>query len=426
MAGGSRKNRGQHQPQQKRRSSASDNSLLKNDFDDDKASDVDFNKVLQEVEGSFQVTWREILMVIASIAFLAVSAICVGIAAGMTISIHYYENEGGSARMVDARDASSLFVGPNAYQRVTTLDPSIASSNVMQKEREGLDLGKVITTTASGQLNVLMVVEETTPLDEEVSGTSDNKSYHAYNANVNDEQYNMPSDSPSYASANGHSDTNGQHGYVQPPKAKSPDPYIQLRESKVRPTRCSDGTSVGFDNWNTFKAAVQEANSISAERFMKWNEFFANSGKYFAAFEDDSYYYEEDVYIPICPHAILKSRRGPIFINAENVLIECDRCIIDVGGTHLAFGPHAKNVVVRGVTFKNAHTSSMTFFHDGASASFEDCFWVDNHGIDGKYGAVADVNSTSTLNFYRCEIGQGRRGVNGMAPESASSLSIRN
>ena len=421
MAGGSRKNRGQHQAQQNRRSSASESSTLKSDFDD-KASDVDFNKVLQEVEGSFQVTWREIFMVIAAIAFLAMLSIFVGIAAGMTISIHYFENQGGGARMVDSRDASSLFVGPSAYQRVTTLDPSIASSNVMQKEREGLDLGKVITTTASGQLNVLMVVEETTPLGEQAS---DYRSHHAYNANVNDDHYNMPSDSPSYSSANGHLYTNGQHDYIKPPNAKSPDPYIQLRESKVRPTRCSDGISVGFDNWNTIKAAVQEANSISAERFMKWNEFFANSGRYFAAFEDDSYYYEEDVYIPVCPHVVLKSRRGPIFINAENVLIECEGCVIDVGGTHLAFGPHAKNVLVRGVTFKNAHTSSLTFFHDGASASFEDCFWADNQGIDGKYGAVADVNSTSTVNFYRCEIGQGRRGVNGVAPGSASSLSIR-
>jgi hypothetical protein len=159
---------------------------------------------------------------------------------------------------------------------------------------------------------------------------------------------------------------------------------------------------------------------------MKWSAYFAQVGKSFAAFEDDLLYYEQDVIFTICPGASLRARRGhTIFINAENVVIECDDCTVDVGGTHLAFGPHAKNVLVRGITFKSAHTSSLTFFHDGAEASFEDCFWIGNSGVSGKFGAVADVNSTSTVNFYRCEIGQGPKGFSGHAPGSASSLSIR-
>jgi hypothetical protein len=210
-------------------------------------------------------------------------------------------------------------------------------------------------------------------------------------------------------------------------KWKENQPDIVIREPTILPKQCSDGYTIGFDDWRTLKAAVQEANSISAERFMKWSAYFANVGRSFAAFEDDDLYYEEDVVFSICPGATLRSRRGPIYINAENVIIQCHGCTIDVGGTHLNFGPHAKNVLVRGVTFKNAQTSSLTLFHDGAEASFEDCFWVGNSGIDGKFGGVADVNSTSIVNFYRCEISQGRKisALGNVHPGATSSLSIR-
>ena len=61
---------------------------------------------------------------------------------------------------------------------------------------------------------------------------------------------------------------------------------------------------------------------------------------------------------------------------------------------------------MRGLAFESAKTSSLAFHYDGAQASFEDCVWKNNAGVHGgRYGAVADVNSTSSLNFYRCEIG---------------------
>ena len=268
--------------------------------------------------------------------------------------------------------------------------------------------GKVITTTASGQLNVLMIVEEAEPIDG-IPPTSNSPQTGQGNSAFHD------------ASSNSSPCTIEEALLLVPDYDywKASQPAINLRESTVHPTLCSDGVTLGFSNWATLKAAVQEANSISAERFMKWSSYFAyvrdsNS----RVFEDETLYYERDVLFTICPGAILKARRGPIYINAENVVIECEGCTIDVKTTHLAFGPHAKNILVRGITFKGAHTSSLTFFHDGAEASFEDCFWIGNSGISGKFGAVADVNSTSTVNFYRCEIGQGRSG-------SASSLSIR-
>jgi hypothetical protein len=58
----------------------------------------------------------------------------------------------------------------------------------------------------------------------------------------------------------------------------------------MNPITCKDG-SLGFDKWNMLKAAVQEANSISAERFLKWSSYFANVGKQFVAFNEDLLYY---------------------------------------------------------------------------------------------------------------------------------------
>ena len=117
---------------------------------------------------------------------------------------------------------------------------------------------------------------------------------------------------------------------------------------------------------------------------------------------------------------------GPIFVNAEDLIIECDMCAIDMTGTHLSFGPYARNVLIRGITFRGATTSSLTFHHHGADVRFEDCYWLYNSGgivrngpqqqqlggYDDVYGgasgstttagAVADINSTSSVSFHRC------------------------
>lgn len=73
-----------------------------------------------------------------------------GLTSGMIISIHYYENESPAARRMDLKDTSTLYNGPAAYQRVTNLDPSIASSNVLQKGRDGLDLGNIFSAFQEG------------------------------------------------------------------------------------------------------------------------------------------------------------------------------------------------------------------------------------------------------------------------------------
>ena len=153
---------------------------------------------------------------------------------------------------------------------------------------------------------------------------------------------------------------------------------------------------MGFHDWNTLKDAIHEANRLSAENFLKLNQFMADredNNSNVQPIDDVSLYYEKDVFFTICPDTTLYARKGPIFINAENIVLECDGCTIEVGGSHFSFGPHAKNVLVRGITFRGAQTSSLTFYHDGCDAAFEDCYWYGNAGT-GKSGAVADVNST--------------------------------
>jgi hypothetical protein len=228
------------------------------------------------------------------------------------------------------------------------------------------------------------------------------------------------------------------------------------RKTTVLPKLCPDGRTMGFDNWFTLRDAILEANALAAEDFLRWNKYLVMS------LEDPEV--EEPVFpapdpFVICPGAKLNQRHpprmsilgwltsffvtapptqykpnnsklSPIFINAEDITIECDRCLIDLPGTHFSFGPHARNSWIRGVTFKGATTSSLVLHHHGATAIFEDCYWLHNSGglvasknnpigtinMEGSNvggtmnaGAVADVNSTSSVTFYRCSIDDHRQ-----------------
>lgn len=442
------------------------------------AQNLDFSQVLQDVEGSLvgtmtgsvmaitglvsgptagngslRVTWKEMGYLSLAIVVLSSLSVFMGIAAGITISIHYFDGQ------VTPTLPGMGFREP----RTTAFDPSIVSTNIMHPSGDLTDdkepdliLGKVITMSESGQYEVLLVVEETAPLHPGENQTN-NSSVVFDNKHIDDTELLLD-------------------GAYKPYRHKGP-PNVKLSSSKIHPTICSDGVTIGFDNWDTLRAAVDEANFLSAEKFMKWNEFFASLPDDVTKFnwyytldwdeeEDDLlYYYEEDIVLTICPGTTLKSRRGPIFINSENLIIECGgdaeeyevqfsfphpsnknmpACSLDGGGTHLSFGPHARNVLIRGFMFRSAKTSSLAFHFNGAQVSFEDCVWMDNKGVHGRYGAVADVNSTSQVNFYRCEISpnwaSGSNVANdgddlpqenavpaygGLAPDFASFLSLR-
>lgn len=223
------------------------------------------------------------------------------------------------------------------------------------------------------------------------------------------------------------------------------------RKPTVLPKLCPDGRTMGFDDWFTLRDAVSEANALGAEDFLRWNKYLVMS------LEDPDT--EEPIFpvpdpIVICPGAKLNQRHPPrqsllawltsflvqepksqykpsnnklssIFINADDITIECDRCLVDLPGTHFSFGPHARNVWIKGITFKGATTSSLTLHHHGATASFQDCHWLYNSGglvasknnpmeggIGGTMntGCVADVNSTSSVTFYRCSIDDQKHG----------------
>jgi G:T/U-mismatch repair DNA glycosylase len=268
----------------------------------------------------------------------------------------------------------------------------------------------------------------------------------------------------------------------------------------IPPTLCPDGITIGYDDWFVLRDAISMTNSIAAMNFLRWNEYLATNGE--EEMEEESPEYIPPEPFVICPGMTLtrKSKYGwrrlispyywisywtsvlrpyynaamgttttttttittdyhvyppptsrtnrnklsSIFINAEDITIECDTCVIDLPGTHFSFGPHAKNVHIRGITFRGATTSSLTFHHHGSDVRFEDCYWLYNSGSpirnfvigqnvggsggDGSStasgnnpttnmnngmpggagggstmgGAVADLNSTSIVAFYRC------------------------
>jgi hypothetical protein len=291
-------------------------------------------------------TWREVASLL--IAFLALSsgAILAGIAGGMMVSIHYYEYPTTHAPHFDGRDEDKR--AAVHAQRVTILEEEMVARNVMNVPNSQ-GLGRVITTAKTWERNNLSVVQGATAIHVYGYGTVNSSSY------LRD---------------------------------------IVYTESTIRPSICPNGKTKGFRDWVTLRDAIREANALSAEKFLRWNEYFAAIDSHGGVLLEHSLYYEEDVVFTICPGAVLKAAKGPsIFINAENIVLECDDCIVDVGGTHLAFGPHAKKVLVRGITFKGSRTFSLTFYHDGAEVSFEDCFWFGN-SRSNKFGAVADINST--------------------------------
>eukprot|EP00581_Thalassiosira_minuscula_P012483 CAMPEP_0183728514 /NCGR_PEP_ID=MMETSP0737-20130205/28243_1 /TAXON_ID=385413 /ORGANISM="Thalassiosira miniscula, Strain CCMP1093" /LENGTH=473 /DNA_ID=CAMNT_0025960475 /DNA_START=110 /DNA_END=1527 /DNA_ORIENTATION=- len=273
---------------------------------------------------------------------------------------------------------------------------------------------------------------------------------------------------------------NGEGGYYS-----NNNNNHQGAQATILPTLCPDGVTIGYDNWFLLRDAISEANAIAAEEFLRWNEYLVKAAKNRST--EPPVYHPPEPFV-ICPGVTLnskspyrsifspyywasyivsflpytssssstqskiasghqplvpsrrsstapkpksKNKLSPIFINAEDITIECDMCTVDLPGTHFSFGPHAKNVLIKGITFRGATTSSLTFHHHGADVGLEDCYWlynsggmVNNNRNGGPYanvngneglmstppgstttaGAVADLNSTSTVTFYRCVI----------------------
>lgn len=373
---------------------------------------TDFAEALQEVEGTtnkaFHFSWKEIFTLgLALVAFAGLS-IFVGVAAGISLSIHYYETQ----ENVDLRLLNHPAMG-SVPQTVTILDPTIARSNSLHPLDEENALQRVIHTSPSGRKRVLHVVEES-HLMQQNAGSGGAEA--VIDAAWTDPIFADPGKTASF-----------------PHRPRYPRMVLQewLRE---RPKLCSDAKTIGYDSWRSLRYAIRDVNRYSANRFDRWHEYFAAVSKMQASpeypatrmmmspstFEDDSMYYDEEIVLTICPGAVLKARqRFPLFINTESVVIECKGCTFTAGTSHLSFGPEAKNAVVRGVTFSHATSSSLLFHHNGADASFEDCTWVVKDGKQlSSLGSIAEVNSTSSVYFYRCAVNK----PNGKPAELTSSL----
>jgi len=220
---------------------------------------------------------------------------------------------------------------------------------------------------------------------------------------------------------------------------------------RYQPTLCKDGQTYGFSDLVTLRNAIHELGDAYQQAVLRWDHYHNAVSEY----ETIKFLHEQSgevqIELPpplpdhltavlemepdpfvICPFASLRSPLGrhlTININAEDVVIECDSCVIDTPGTHFSFGPYAKNVLIKGITMMGATETSIVFRHDGADASFEDCYWVNNDSI-GMNGAVADMNSTSTVKFFRCEISDMKQapprvGIHGVSNTVTSSLTLR-
>lgn len=193
-----------------------------------------------------------------------------------------------------------------------------------------------------------------------------------------------------------------------------------------KPMLCRDGYTYGYKDWASLHAAIQEANEFSMYEFtpdITDEEYNTLHHTHYDEIDDYKHF-------TICPGLTLKGRnkKGGIFINTSDVLIECEACVIDMDQTHFSFGANAKGITIRGITFRGASTSSLTFHDHGAQVVFEDCIWMGNAGF-GSAGAVADLNSTSSVSFYRCEISDSKqlpRSIGYGNTAMSSSLTIRN
>ncbi len=245
-----------------------------------------------------------------------------------------------------------------------------------------------------------------------------------------------------------------------------PPPPPSIRQHRPGPILCSDGYTRGYDDWRMLRAAIHNLNDNYQRN--GWNSlpnYYHNDLEYWNPSHHHSYdilqqttttttssstnilgdwgllssssfdivYTQPLEPFTICPGVTLRGRnhfrgRGGIYVNHPDVVIQCDGCTIDMGGTHFQFGSEARGVTLRGLLLMGASTGSLLFQEDGADVTLEDCTWSNNSGLLDD-GAVADLNSTSTISFFRCEISDSKQRplrFGSHTTLSGSSLIIRN
>ena len=387
-------------------------------------------------------TWEEFGLGIVSVLLSALVSVIVGVAAGIALSVQsmdpldaallFFSTSGASQEASSSSSSSSLGMTASSssmssgsasapaspgygiaspppqvlfhHSRITIGDPYIARHNSLAS---GSDPMMIDGSRISSMDRILMLVEKSPPLLEQT--TLNPQSFWQGGTGGDEPREGGGGDQEGSCSSEQQRITKRPQT-AQPPMIDPPMTSFE-QYSQVQPSLCSDGETYGYDRWDTLIKAFQEANSYSTDRFMRWNKYFATTkgtiqeGRFW---DDPRHYYDEDIVLTICPNAVLRGSRGPLaFVNAENIVLECDDCAIHLthrtqAGSHFSFGPHAKNIWIRGVTFRGATSTSLLFHYDGAEVSLEDCFFENNMGTSRHFGTVADVNSTSVVNFYRC------------------------
>lgn len=343
--------------------------------DDVAGTDLD----AQLLDAPLLISWREIWFIVGGLLLVGLLSISIGISARLFISIHYYEPE--SSHLNVEEDGFGDVSEHLLNQRTTLWDPSIARQSIHDVEHDPL-------------------------------------------------RSTLPSDAFPFVQENPlHKDKSERQlkilGGSSSKKKEVMYPRLSYEEmARIKPKLCSDGITYGYDTWNDLQKAIQDANAFSAEHFVRWNEFFATSGDLIAlsSLDDPNVLYEQEIHLTICPGAKLRSKSGPIFVNAENIFLGCDGCVLEIArGSHMSFGPQAKNVHIRGLFFQGAKSSSLLFHYDGADVFFEECLFAYNVALQKQLGTVADLNSTSFVSFSRCLMLSGTSDK----PGSTTSLSIR-
>ncbi len=333
-------------------------------------------------------SWYELSLLLAVMLSAIVFSGFLGVVTIASLTIHYNLQEETVASMVLRSQSGALpppaLILMSATSTGKPIGSTLSDTQIASVDDSGMERYFIKTSPDTGKQTVLMVVDEALHL----------------NATLEDHRKMWDERRERFT--------------------KNPPPMDFYQWTRVHPRVCADGKTIGYKTWNDLNAVIQEANAFSAERFVRNSVHFAKVDGDMAA-ENPFVLYEDQILITICPNAVLKASYGPIFVNAENIRIECSGCSIETGGSHLSFGHYARDVLIRGIYFKNAVTSSLVFYYDGAEVYFEDCRWLDNEAVHSKVGSVADVNSSSIAHFYRCAVGKRIDA----AAEFVSALSIR-
>ena len=378
---------------------------------------------------TFRFSWNEILALFFMLLTFAICSIIVGVAAGVSISIHYYESpENLDQRRMATTDNLWDESGRVHTPTVTSLDPTILtySKNYYPIKEE-----RVVHTDASTGMRIALnvVVESPSLLSKDGQFTSPSNGTQSVDHN---KSINIDHDD----------DDNTYHRHKEkltPPSSGRDNLHIWLR---TPPKLCSDSKTMGYDSWTSLRSALNDVNRYSAQQSDRWIIYFAalatskalsssstspspSFNKYttthasslssfpqriLPTFDDDHLYYEEQFVFTICPGTFMKAGSYPLIIDTESLTLQCEGCTIDGGDSHISFGSSAKNVVIRGITFQNSLRSSILLQQNGAEATFEDCTWFVRHLDSDKrkryilpgLNEIANVNSSSILNFYRC------------------------